>query len=61
MVASADENIIIIKYIFQEEYNPIHGGKWTIKNLQLYLVGTRGKEVNKICNKKIVYKFVIIF
>jgi len=28
-----------------DEYNPIHGGKWTIKNLRLYLEGTRGKQV----------------
>ncbi|XP_068761499.1 polyglutamylase complex subunit TTLL1-like isoform X1 [Montipora capricornis] len=36
-------NVAIQKY--GEEYNPIHGGKWTIKNLQFYLEGTRGKEV----------------
>nr|CAB3267354.1 probable tubulin polyglutamylase TTLL1 [Phallusia mammillata] len=28
-----------------EEYNPVHGGKWTISNLRLYLEGTRGKVV----------------
>ncbi|CAK8691773.1 unnamed protein product [Clavelina lepadiformis] len=28
-----------------EEYNPVHGGKWTISNLRLYLEGTRGKQV----------------
>ncbi|UYV75250.1 TTLL1 [Cordylochernes scorpioides] len=28
-----------------DEYNSVHGGKWTIQNLQLYLEGTRGKEV----------------
>ncbi|XP_027038138.1 polyglutamylase complex subunit TTLL1-like isoform X3 [Pocillopora verrucosa] len=36
-------NVAIQKY--GEEYNPIHGGKWTVKNLQFYLEGTRGKEV----------------
>ncbi|CAG0883813.1 unnamed protein product [Darwinula stevensoni] len=29
-----------------EEYNSIHGGKWTVGNLLLYLEGTRGKEVS---------------
>ncbi|GAB1608445.1 polyglutamylase complex subunit TTLL1 isoform X2 [Argonauta hians] len=28
-----------------EEYNAVHGGKWTIHNLKLYLESTRGKEV----------------
>ena len=32
--------------LLQEEYNPIHGGKWTVKNLQFYLEGTRGKEAS---------------
>lgn len=32
----------------KEEYNPIHGGKWTVKNLQFYLEGTRGKEVSNL-------------
>lgn len=27
------------------EYNSIHGGKWTIENLRLWLEGTRGKAV----------------
>ncbi|XP_020628233.1 uncharacterized protein LOC110065440 [Orbicella faveolata] len=42
-------NVAIQKY--GEEYNPIHGGKWTVKNLQFYLEGTRGKEVlsNAVC------------
>lgn len=30
-----------------EEYNAIHGGKWTVKNLRLYLEGTRGKELTE--------------
>lgn len=29
----------------QEDYNHIHGGKWTVHNLRLYLESTRGKEV----------------
>ncbi|XP_019631189.1 PREDICTED: probable tubulin polyglutamylase TTLL1 [Branchiostoma belcheri] len=28
-----------------DEYNNVHGGKWTIKNMRLFLEGTRGKEV----------------
>ncbi|XP_076330457.1 tubulin tyrosine ligase-like 1B isoform X2 [Tachypleus tridentatus] len=28
-----------------EEYNSVHGGKWTICTLKLYIEGTRGKEV----------------
>lgn len=28
-----------------DDYNSIHGGKWTVDNLKLYLEGTRGKEV----------------
>ncbi|XP_077982372.1 polyglutamylase complex subunit TTLL1-like [Glandiceps talaboti] len=28
-----------------EDYNPNHGGKWTVHNLKFYLEGTRGKEV----------------
>lgn len=28
-----------------EDYNAVHGGKWTIQNLRLFLEGTRGKEV----------------
>uniref|UniRef100_A0A034WF49 Polyglutamylase complex subunit TTLL1 n=1 Tax=Bactrocera dorsalis TaxID=27457 RepID=A0A034WF49_BACDO len=27
------------------EYNNLHGGKWSVQNLALYLEGTRGKEV----------------
>lgn len=29
----------------QDDYNHIHGGKWTVSNLRLYLESTRGKEV----------------
>ncbi|NXW00985.1 TTLL1 polyglutamylase, partial [Fregetta grallaria] len=36
----------IINY---DDYNHIHGGKWTVSNLRLYLESTRGKEVtNKL-------------
>ncbi len=30
---------------FQEEYNSVHGGKWTVHNLRIFLEGTRGKDV----------------
>lgn len=36
-----------VTVLLKEEYNPIHGGKWTVKNLQFYLEGTRGKEVRQ--------------
>ena len=29
----------------QEEYNNVHGGKWTVHNLRIFLEGTRGKDV----------------
>lgn len=29
-----------------EEYNAVHGGKWTVQNLRLFLESTRGKEVS---------------
>ncbi|XP_074660059.1 polyglutamylase complex subunit TTLL1-like isoform X2 [Tubulanus polymorphus] len=29
-----------------DEYNAIHGGKWTVENLRLFLESTRGKEVS---------------
>lgn len=32
--------------LFQGEYNALHGGKWSVHNLKLYLEGTRGKEVS---------------
>lgn len=28
-----------------DDYNNVHGGKWTVQNLRLFLEGTRGKEV----------------
>lgn len=31
--------------VVQDDYNPVHGGKWTVNNLRLYLESTRGKEV----------------
>lgn len=32
-------------YTLQDDYNHVHGGKWTVSNLRLYLESTRGKEV----------------
>lgn len=29
-----------------DDYNAIHGGKWSIHNLRIFLEGTRGKEVS---------------
>ncbi|GFN96274.1 ubulin polyglutamylase ttll1 [Plakobranchus ocellatus] len=29
-----------------DDYNAIHGGKWTVQNLRLFLESTRGKEVS---------------
>lgn len=31
--------------LMQDDYNHVHGGKWTVSNLRLYLESTRGKEV----------------
>lgn len=28
-----------------DDYNAVHGGKWTVHNLRLFLEGTRGKEI----------------
>ncbi|KAI5617836.1 putative tubulin polyglutamylase TTLL1 [Silurus asotus] len=36
-------NVAIQKH--GDDYNPVHGGKWTVSNLRLYLESTRGKEV----------------
>ncbi|KXJ10393.1 probable tubulin polyglutamylase TTLL1 [Exaiptasia diaphana] len=36
-------NVAIQKH--GDDYNSQHGGKWTVKNLRLYLEGTRGKEL----------------
>ena len=35
-------------YVFglQDEYNAVHGGKWTVHNLRIFLEGTRGKDVS---------------
>lgn len=36
----------LLSHIFAKgEYNNMHGGKWSVQNLRLYLEGTRGKEV----------------
>jgi tubulin polyglutamylase TTLL1 len=34
-----------VLYKIKDDYNNIHGGKWTIDNLKLYLESTRGKEI----------------
>lgn len=31
----------------QGDYNSLHGGKWSVQNLKLYLEGTRGKKVTE--------------
>ncbi|XP_006890111.1 PREDICTED: probable tubulin polyglutamylase TTLL1 isoform X2 [Elephantulus edwardii] len=36
-------NVAIQKH--GDDYNHIHGGKWTVSNLRLYLESTRGREV----------------
>ncbi|XP_026219795.1 probable tubulin polyglutamylase TTLL1 isoform X2 [Anabas testudineus] len=36
-------NVAIQKH--GDDYNHVHGGKWTVSNLRLYLESTRGKEV----------------
>lgn len=34
-----------MKFLVQGEYNSLHGGKWSVQNLRLYLEGTQGKDV----------------
>ncbi|XP_048404326.2 polyglutamylase complex subunit TTLL1-like isoform X3 [Stegostoma tigrinum] len=36
-------NVAIQKH--GDDYNPIHGGKWSVANLKLYLESTQGKKV----------------
>ena len=48
----------IVLFCFQEDYNAVHGGKWTVQNLRLFLEGTRGKEVKNLVLK---YLFYFIF
>ncbi|XP_018107349.1 probable tubulin polyglutamylase TTLL1 isoform X2 [Xenopus laevis] len=36
-------NVAIQKH--GDDYNQVHGGKWTVSNLRLYLESTRGREV----------------
>ena len=40
-------NVAIQKH--NEDYNDVHGGKWSLKNLRLYLEGTRGVEATDRC------------
>lgn len=36
----------IMWYVYiQDDYNAVHGGKWTVQNLRLYLESSRGKDV----------------
>lgn len=35
----------VVFFEMQDDYNHVHGGKWTVSNLRLYLESTRGKEV----------------
>lgn len=37
----------LIKIALQGEYNTLHGGKWSVQNLKLYLEGTRGSEITE--------------
>ena len=36
-------------FYLQDDYNAVHGGKWTVQNLRLYLESSRGKEVRGDC------------
>lgn len=39
-------------FFLKEDYNELHGGKWSYKNLLLYIMGTRGKKVvDKLVNE----------
>lgn len=33
--------------LLKGEYNNLHGGKWSVQNLKLFLEGTRGKKVTE--------------
>lgn len=39
--------VYLSHFIFKGEYNNMHGGKWSVQNLKLYLEGTRGKKVTE--------------
>ncbi|ERE86518.1 putative tubulin polyglutamylase TTLL1-like protein [Cricetulus griseus] len=45
LVAQTLKGFKVAGMIVQEDYNHIHGGKWTVNNLRLYLESTRGREV----------------
>jgi len=38
--------LLLMMMMMQDDYNAIHGGKWTVENLRIFISGTRGKEVN---------------
>lgn len=40
-------SVEIHKIVSQGEYNTLHGGKWSVQNLKLYLEGTRGSEITE--------------
>lgn len=40
----ANRSVVICNQ-WQGEYNTLHGGKWSVQNLKLYLESTRGHEV----------------
>ncbi len=40
-----ENELIFSSCQLKDDYNSIHGGKWTVDNLKLYLEGTRGKEI----------------
>lgn len=40
-------SLSLLSICFKGEYNNLHGGKWSVQNLKLYLEGTRGKKVTE--------------
>lgn len=42
---TAISKMLCSHFYMQDDYNHVHGGKWTVSNLRLYLESTRGKEV----------------
>ena len=45
--SSSSNVLLLVCVLFQDEYNAVHGGKWTIHNMRVFLEGTRGKEVGQ--------------